>query len=164
MISIFEAITILAGMISLMVGYYHSSLSPIAIGCFVIGLLWLLSLWRRWTWVASLGLVVFMGAAMLGLWIGLSPILMVCGVLFGLSAWDLADFSRRLHRAAPEDDLRKLENIHLVRLILLGVVSLILSLLAVFLHLQISFGWMFLLAFAVVLGMVQLVKRLRRGE
>jgi hypothetical protein len=164
MIPVAEAIATLVGMLSLMGGYYHSSLSPVAIGCFVIGLLWLLSQWRRWSWVPSLGLVVFMGAAMLGLWIGLSPILMTCGVLFGLTAWDLADFSSRLHRAAPEDNLRKLENTHLVRLTLLGLVSLSLSLLAMFLHLQISFGWMFLLAFAVILGMAQLVKRLRRGE
>jgi hypothetical protein len=163
-IPVAETICNLAGMLSLMAGYYDSSLSPVAIGCFVIGLLWLLSQWRRWAWVASLGLVVFVGAAVLGLWIGLSPTLMACSVLGGLLAWDLADFSRRLHCAAPEDDLRKLENKHFLRLVILGAIGLSLSLVAMYLHLQISFGWMFLLAFAALLGMMQLVKHLRRGD
>ncbi len=164
MIPVAETICILAGMLSLMAAYYNSSLAPVAIGCFVVGLFWLFSRWRRWAWVASLGLVIFVGAAVLGLWIGLSPILMTCSVLGGLLAWDLADFSRRLYRAAPEDDLRKLENKHLVRLVILGVIGLSLSLVAMYLNLRISFGWMFLLAFAALLGLMQLVKRLRRGE
>jgi hypothetical protein len=149
-------------MISLMAGYSHSKLSPVGIGCFVIGLIWLLAEWRLWAWVASPALFVLVGAAGIGAWLGLSPILMAFSVLGSLLAWDLADFSRRLHSAAPEDDLRKLENKHLVRLGILGTTGLPLSLVAMYLHLQISFGWMFLLALAVVLGMMQLVKRLRR--
>ncbi len=159
-----KTICILAGTMTLMAEYYHSKFSLVAIGCFVIGLLWLLAEWRRWPWVASPALFVLVGAAGIGAWMGLSPILMAFSVLGSLLAWDLADFSRRLHCAAPEDDLRKLENKHLVRLVILGVIGLSLSLTAMYLNLQISFGWMFLLAFAALLGMMQLVKRLRQGE
>jgi hypothetical protein len=159
----FETICILAGTLALTAGYYHSSLSPVGIGCFVVGSLWLVSQWRRWTWVASLGLFVFVGAAVLGVWIGLRPIPMAFSVLGSLLAWDLADFSRRSQSAAPEDDLRRLEKKHLLRIAILGVAGLSLSLVAMYLHLQISFGWMFLLAFATVLGMMQLVKRFRQG-
>jgi hypothetical protein len=159
-----ESICILAGMLALMAGYYQSALFPVAIACFVIGALWFLSQWRHWTWAASLGLFVFISAAGVGIWIGLSPILMAIGVLGSLSAWDLADFSRRLGSAAPGDDLRKLEKKHLIRLASLAVVGLALILAALVLHTQISFGWVFLLTVAAVLGMVQLVNRFRRGR
>ncbi|MGA2489422.1 MAG: hypothetical protein ABSF99_04440 [Anaerolineales bacterium] len=78
-------------------------------------------------------------------------------------AWDLADFSRRLQDAAPDDDLQKLENNHLVRLASLGTISLALTLTALLLHLRISFGWMMLLTVVAIFGMMQLVNRVRRG-
>jgi hypothetical protein len=158
-----ETICILAGMLTLMAGYFQSGLSLVAIGCFVIGLLWLFSQQRRWTWVASLAFFVFVGAAGVGVWIKLSPILMAFSVLGSLSAWDLDDFSRRLRGAAAEDDLRKLEKNHLLRLASLGTIGLALILAALLIHLRISFGWLFLLAFMVVLGVMQLADRLRRG-
>jgi hypothetical protein len=158
-----ETICILAGTLPLVAGFFQSNLSPVAIGCFMIGLIWLLSQWRRWIMVASFGLFVFVVAAGIGIWIGLSPFLMAVSVLGSLSAWDLAGFSLRLRRAAPEDDLRKLEKNHLVRLAGLAAIGLVLILAAAFSHLRISFGWLFLLAIAVVLGMMQLVNHLRRG-
>jgi hypothetical protein len=150
-------------MLALMAGYSQSSLSPVAIGCFIMGLLWLLSQWRRWAWVASLGFLGFVCAAGVGVGIGLNPILMALGVLGSLLAWDLSDFSRRLGGAAPEDNLRMLENKHLVRLASLGAIGFVLMLAALVMQLRISFGWVFLLAIAAVAGMLQLVNRLHRG-
>jgi len=158
-----ETICILTGMLALVAGYYQSGLSSVAIGCFVLGLLWLLSQRRNWYWVASPGLFIFVAAAGIGVWIGLNPILMAFSVLGSLLAWDLADFSRRIHAAAPEDDLRRLQEKHLVRLVSLGAVGLALILAALLMRLRISFGWIFLLTIAAVAGMMQLVKRLRRG-
>jgi hypothetical protein len=150
-------------MLPLIAGYIQLNLSAVAIGCFVIGSLWLLSLWRRWMWIASPGLFAFVIAAGIGIWIGLSPILMACSVLGSLLAWDLDDFSRRLRGAAPEDDLRRLEKMHLLRLAILGSISLSLNLVTLVIHFRIAFGWMFLLTLMAVLGIIQLVNRLRRG-
>ncbi len=147
-----------------MAGYSNSGLSLVAIGCLLIGLIWLLAEWRRWAWVALPALFVLVCAAGIGAWKGLSPILMVFSVLGSLLAGDLNDFSHRLHSAAPEDDLKKLEKMHLARLVILGATGLSLSLVAMYLHLQISFGWMFLVAFAAVLGLMQLVKSFRQGD
>jgi hypothetical protein len=158
-----ETICILAGMLPLTVAYFLSNRSALAIGCFVVGLLWLLSQWRRWTRVAHAGLIVFITAAGIGVWIGLNPILMALSVLGSLLAWDLADFSGRLHAAAPEDDLRILVKSHLLHLAGLGVIGLVVILAALLFHLRISFGWLFLLAFVAVFGMMQLANRLRRG-
>jgi hypothetical protein len=163
MIFMAETLCILIGMLPLMAGYYESGLSLIAIGCFIVGLFWLLSQWRKWAWVASLGLFCFVSAAGIGIWFGLSPVMMVFSVLGNLLAWDLADFSRRLQDAAPDDDLQKLENNHLVRLASLGTISLALTLTALLLHLRISFGWMMLLTVVAIFGMMQLVNRVRRG-
>jgi hypothetical protein len=150
-------------MAALVAGYYQADLSTIAFGCLVIGLLWLISQWRRWYWVASFGLFAFVGAAGIGVWFSLSPILMAFSVLGSLSAWDLADFSRRLGRAAPEDDLRPLQKKHLLRLASLGAIGMALILAALFLNLRISFGWVFLLTLAALLGLMQLVNHLRQG-
>jgi hypothetical protein len=158
-----ETICILAGTLALVAGYYPTDLYPVAIGCFVIGLLWLLSQWQAWAWVAPLGLFVFVSAAGIGVWIRMSPTLMAFSVLASLLAWDLSDFSRRLRSAAPEDDLRKIKSKHLVRLAGLGAIGLALSLAALVMHLRFSFEWVFLLTIATVAGMMQLVNRLRRG-
>ncbi len=163
MLLIAEILCILTGMAPLITGYYQSNLSTVAIACFVVGSLWLLSSWRHWAWVASAGLLAFTILAGMGVWTGLSPFLMAESILGSLLAWDLADFSHRRREAAPEDDLRKLEKNHIVRLASLGAIGLSLDLAAVLVHLRISFGWMFILAIATVLGMMQLVKRLRRG-
>ena len=163
MIMITETICILAGMLPLAAGYFQVDLPLVAIICLIIGLLWLLSQWRRLDWVASLGMLVFTSASALGVQVGMSPFLLAISVLGSLLAWDLADFSRRLRRAAPEDDLRPLEKQHLTRLAGLGGLSLVLTLAALIVHLQISFGWLFLLAIVAVLGLLQLVKRLRQA-
>jgi hypothetical protein len=162
-IIIAETICILAGMLPLAAGYFQADLPLVAIICLVIGLLWLLSQWRRLDWTASLGMLVFTSASALGVWVGLSPFLLAISVLGSLLAWDLADFSRRLRRAAPEDDLRPLEKQHLIRLAGLGGLSLVLTLAALIVRLQVSFGWLFLLAIVAVLGLLQLVKRLRQN-
>ena len=163
MIIIAETICILAGMLPLAAGYFQFDLPFVGIGCLVIGLLWLLSQWRHLDWAASLSMLVFTCAAALGVWVGLSPFLLAISVLGSLLAWDLADLSRRLRWAAPEDDLHLLEKQHLLRLAGLGGLSLVLTLAALIVRLQISFGWLFLLAIVAALGLLQLVKRLRQA-
>lgn len=156
-----ETICILAGMLLLIAGYLQSQLFTVAVGCFGIGLFWIYSERRGWRWVASVALFIFVSAAGAGVWIGLPPILMALSVLGSLMAWDLASLSRRIKDAAPEDDLRNLEKIHLVQLASLGAAGLVLILAALFIHLRISFGWMFLLVLAVVFGIMQMVRRYR---
>lgn len=163
MVTAVETICVLAGLVPLAFGFAQYNLLPMAIGCSVIGLLWLAAFWRHWTWAASLGLLVFVGAAGLGVWIGLPPIMMGFSVLASLSAWDLAHFSLRLSKAAPEDDLRKIRNHHLLRLAGQGALGLVLILAAVLLQLKITFGWLFLLAILAVIGVMQLADRIRQA-
>jgi hypothetical protein len=163
---IFETLCILAAALSLVAGYIQFGLPQAAVACLVTAVLWLIELfshWPRLKWVPSAGLLVFILMAGLGAWVGLSLFLPAVSVLFSLWAWDLSDFSRRLRRAAPQDDLRGLEKAHFLRLGVLGGISLALMLTALLVHLQISFGWLFLLALFAILGLLQLVKRVRMG-
>jgi hypothetical protein len=162
-IIIAETICILAGMLPLAAGYFFSDLPLVAVVCLIFGLIWLLSQWVRLDWAATLGMLVFACLAGLGVWIGLSPILLSISFLGSMLAWDLSDFSRRLRRATPGDDLGTLEKQHLLRLGALGGLSLVLMLAALLVHLQLSFGWLFLIALVAILGLLQLVKRLRQG-
>ena len=156
-----ETACILLGLLPLAAGYFQFHFPQVAIACLVIGLLWLVTQGRRWSWVAGFGLFVFVCAAGAGVWIGLSPLWMGLSVLGSISAWDLADFFRRLQNAAPEEDLRQIKTAHLARLGVLDGVSLVLILVVMLVHLHISFGWMFVLALAAILGIVQVVRRYR---
>ncbi len=163
MLVVIEITCVLAGMTPLVGGYYLAGLSPVAIACLITGSFWLISLWRQWTWLASLGLFAFVGAGAAGVWLGMNPILVAFSMLGSLLAWDLAGFSRRLRGMAPEDDLRRIEKTHFVRLAGLGAIGMVLVLAGLGMNLRFSFGWAFLLTLAAILGILQLADRLRRG-
>ncbi len=159
-----ESIGILLGTLPLVVGYLQFHLPLAAFGALAVGLLWLFSRQRFRVWIASIGLFICVCASGAGAWLGLSPILMAISILGSLSAWDLADFSRRLRRAAPEDDLRQLENKHLVQLASLVGISLVLVLMGLLIRLHIPFWWLILLTLAAVYGVMQLIDRIRRRD
>ncbi len=163
MLIIAESFCILVGYLPLVAGYFQHQLPVVAIGAFAVGLLWLFWSARYRIWIASIGLFLLVCASGIGVWLGLSPVLMATSILGSLSAWDLAGFSHRLQRAAPEDDLRQLKKSHLVQLASLVVISLVLVLLGLLIRVKIPFWWLFLLALAAVFGIMQLVNRMQRG-
>jgi hypothetical protein len=163
MLVIVESTCILIGTLLLVVGYFQFQLPLVAIGTIAVGLLWLFLPPRYRTWNASIGLFLFSCASGIGVWLGLSPVLMAICILGSLSAWDLAGFSHRLLRAAPEDDLSQLVKSHLSQLASLVGISLVLVLLGLFIRINIPFWWLFLLVLAAVFGIMQLVNRMQRG-
>ena len=158
-----EWFCILAGTLPLAAGYFQIRWYPGVVFCLAVGAFWILAARLSWSWAAWPGLLVLAAAAAGGILLGFSPLLMAFSLLGILSAWDLQDFNRRLRKAAPGDDLRGLEKSHLLRLALLDTSGLALMLAAVNLHIRINFEWVFLLVLVLVLGMLELVKRLRRG-
>lgn len=164
MLIIFGMICILVATLPLAAGYFQVNLPPVTIVCLLAGFIWLISLWQRVDWAASVGLLVVACAAMLGVWLGLSPLLLAISLLSGLLAWDLSDFSNRLRRAACADDLSLLVKRHLLRLGGLGGLSLILMIVALFVHVRISFGWLLLIAIVLIFGLLQLARHLRQSS
>jgi hypothetical protein len=150
-------ISIVLGVGSLAQGYANAGLDPFARWLLIFGMAWLFSQWRRWWWFSSVGLVIVILIAAMGLWLDLVPGWMFSGGIFGLVAWDLTDYRRRLRFAAVDDDQRDLERRHLVRLTLLAFTGLLLSSFAMLMRLQFSFEWAVLLVLVILLGLTQLV-------
>jgi len=138
-------------------GYFLSGLDWPAVGLLVVGVLWIVGLALRWDWVSPLGMFAAFGAAALGLFLDLSPVLLISGALFALLAWDLAEFSIRLRLASPEDDVATLEKSHLLRLVAVVLAGGLLSAFALSLRLKPSFEWTIILMFFAVWGIGRVV-------
>ncbi|RME88379.1 MAG: hypothetical protein D6770_07135 [Anaerolineae bacterium] len=117
-------LALLMGIFSLAWGYSQGGYALFARWVLGFGALWFFAQVRRWSWVSTLGLPAFTAAAAYGLWLDLPPSWMLAGALGGLVTWDLGEFLRRLRHAAPQEDVRTLERIHLARVLLLTVLVL----------------------------------------
>lgn len=130
-----------------------------------LGFLWLIGQWRQWRWMASIGLVFFVGAAAGGFWLGLAAGWMLLGVVAALDAWDLDYFFQRLSRVAADETLaqrRELKQRHLRRLAVVNVMGLLLAAVALEVRFEFSFGAAFWLGLLAILGLSQAVGFLRR--
>lgn len=153
---------IVIGIGSLAWGYAQVSLPQFARWIILFGALWLAAVWRRWRWFARIGLLFNFLAAALGLWLlNFSPGWMFAGVIGGLMAWDLTDFSYRL-RFAADEERRGLERRHLVRISFLVTLGFGLASIAMFIKWQFNFDWALLLAIVAAFGIIQLAMWLRQ--
>jgi hypothetical protein len=159
-----DLVSILVGTGALASGYFSQGHRTGAIWLLVLGALWLLAEIRRLRWFASIGFLVCLAAAGWGLWIGLSGLWMLAGVVGALSAWDLSDFLLRVKEAAPEDEVPQMAQRHLVRLAVLTTIGLGLSLLSMLYEWKLSFEWAAFLALLSALGVTYFIRRVRRGE
>jgi hypothetical protein len=158
-------ISLILGMGSLAWGFYTSGHPKLALLPILLAVLWAASLWRRWYWFASLGLLVAVTAAAYGMWLGAEAVMnwMIAGAVGNLIAWDLTDFIRRLYLGAREDHSRSLERGHLARAAILAVVGMLVGSIPLIINLQFSFEWGVLLVLVAAFGVTQLVSWLRRG-
>jgi hypothetical protein len=128
-------------------GYYLGGWKWPAVGLFVF---WMIGLIIHWAWVPPGGLFVACVAASMGLFLDLSPLLLIPSAIFALLAWDLAGFQDRLSMASPDDDVITLEKRHLFRLSVLALGGIGLSGLALYLHFKFPFEWTVILVFFTV--------------
>jgi hypothetical protein len=127
-----------------------------------LGLLCLVGQWRSWGWVLSAGLVLFVTAATLGLWLSLPTGWMLAGVVAALSAWDLNRFARRLKRAGHVESARELEQSHLWRLLAVDALGAAVAAATLGLRIELGFGAAFLLGLIAVLALSRAIGWLRR--
>jgi hypothetical protein len=155
-------VSILVSVASLVMGYRAEGHAEWTRGLLAFGALWAFAQWRRWRWFPSIGLLTALAAAGSGLWIGLPSGWMLAGALGALFAWDLSDFERRLHHAAPEDAPALVQR-HLMRLGMLAAAGLAYSLLGMLYWWKYSLDWTGYTAILSALGISLLVGRMRRG-
>jgi len=126
-----------------------------------LGLLWLLGQWRGWRGLASVTFVVFVGAAVVGLWLDVPETLMLLAVVAALTAWDLDHFARRLRVVERVEGAQSLERHHLQRLFIVDGLGVVLSAAALGFEVKLSFGAAFLLGLLMVLAVSRAIGSLR---
>jgi hypothetical protein len=127
-----------------------------------LGPLWLLGLWRDWGWMASLGLVLFIGAAVGGFYLDLTAGWMLLGAVAALVAWDLHSFRQRLRSVGRVGGARELERRHLWRLLVVSGLGLLLAGTALGIKVKFSFAVACLLGLLAALGLNRTIGFLRR--
>jgi len=156
-----------------------------ATGFIVLGAAWWFGRRLRWQGFASLMLVCFVAASMLGFWLAY-PLgwvwFSLLGLVAALNAWNLDDFLRRWRQTVSIEQLpaegtrggsswdetppvaawQALEHHHLRRLLAVDVVGLLLAALALVIRFQISFSLTFLLGVLAIWGLSRTIALLCR--
>jgi hypothetical protein len=152
--------------LALALGYGLGGLAPVVPALVLVGGLWLLAAWQRWTWAATPGLVLCTAAAGFGVWWGLAADWMLVGLVAALCAWDLDHFRWRLGQVTWSGEAaerrRMLEWHHLQRLGLVAGLGLLLASISLRLRLRLTFLPAVLLGLLIVWGLSQAVVVLRR--
>ncbi len=154
---------IVLGIGSLAWGYLQVGLPQFSRWILFFGAVWLLAVWQRWRWFATIGLIFNFLVAALGLWLlNFPPGWMFAGAIGALLAWDLTYFRYRQRFVASDAERHAMEGRHLVRLSVLALLGFGLASLAMALKLQFNFQWALLLALVAILGTMQLVSWFRK--
>jgi hypothetical protein len=156
-------LSIILGTSSLAYGYWQAGLPDPARWIVLLGIVWLLSHWRKIYWVSSVMLLLAVLAAGFGVWRELPMAWMLLGALGGLLGWDLSDFARRLRYAAPTDDVRGMERSHLARVGIIAALGFGLAWLSGVIRInRLAFEVAVGLVLLAALGLTRLVIRLRK--
>lgn len=156
-------LSILLGTASLAMGYRQAGGAAYSIWFLALAALWVLSHFRKQYWFSSIALLITVVAAAYGVWRGFPTVWMLLGAVGALLAWDLSDFARRLSYAAPMDDTRSMERLHLERVGIVAAVGIGLALLSLYIRInrlafEVAAGLLLLAA----LGLTRLVIGLRK--
>ncbi|MBI3162260.1 MAG: hypothetical protein HYZ23_07105 [Chloroflexi bacterium] len=128
----------------------------------LFGIVWLVTAWRGWGWLASPALAFAVMLAGAGLWFGLTPGWMFAGGIFSLFAWDMTDFRRRMIGVASDEHTRAVERRHIARISLLSLAGLFVASLAMIVRLKFTFEWGVFLVVVILLGLSQLAGWLKK--
>ncbi len=126
------------------------------------GLLLILGRRFEWRWTGSLGLFFFAVAAARCSFLKVQPEWLLLSVVAGLSLRDLHAFLGRLNRAEKVERSLDLERRHIKRLMITSGLGLLLGLITLKVDMNVRFGWMLLMAIALILGLSRLMERIGR--
>lgn len=156
-------LSVILGTVSLAYGFSQAGMTDPARWFILLGIVWILSHWRKLHWVSSLAFAIMILGSAYGVWNNFTTIWMLLGALGGLLGWDLSDFARRLSYAAPTDDIRGMERRHLTRTAIVAALGFGIALLSLVIRInrlafEVAVGLVLLAAF----GLTRLVIRLRK--
>lgn len=105
-------------------GFFQTDYENTAKAILAFGLLWLISLWRRWKWFPSLALILSIFVSIFGLWFDLPLVWMFSGAIFALIAWDLNQFQIKLSLLPDREDKQGMTRRRLIRIMFLVLIGL----------------------------------------
>ena len=128
MISIALVICIVISTSSFAWGYWQAGLEGAARWIVVFGIIWLLAQWRKWREFSVPAVFLALFLAAYGVWYKFVPGLMFSGAVFGVLAWNLNEFQRKLRMLPQREDKAGMTRRHLIRIGLLSVGSILIAL------------------------------------
>ena len=160
----YASIMICVAMLSYGMGTKGISFLSVSIGIILLGIVWIAALIRGFPLISAFGFPIFVLLSIVGIWLDLSPWLMLTSITATLVTWDLIHFNERLQMIGDFEDRRRMEMSHFLRLGIVlgvGVIGYDISMQA---HIDLSFGGAALLALLGIWGVSALVYRLRSRE
>jgi len=140
----------------------QGNLAAGVLGAVVLGITWIVSVGRQWRWFSFLGLFLVCTGAVFGIWVGLPPLGIIVSSLAALLAWDLDRFNYRLNLAAAEDDIATIERSYLGKLSIYTLVSLAITLSAVYIQIELTFFRSVFLVVVSIIGLLFLNRLFRQ--
>ena len=133
--------------------------APICLG---LGAFWLIGEQLDWRWTNALGLICFIGAAIIGIWSGIAAPLILFSTIAALVAWDLLRFAQRLRTATRVEGADVLMRAHVQRLLVAAALGLLLGGISQGVQLEISFSGALLLGGLAILGLSRAIGFIQR--
>jgi len=140
MIRYFQFFFICLTTIAVIIAYGSGGLLKVAFCVVLLGVLWIVGLYKRWKWCGNLMFLIIIGTCTVGLFYNLSFVWILLGVTGALSAQDVNRFEQRKSMAGIIKSLHDMEKAHLIRLMTVIVFSLILGTITQLINTRIEFG------------------------
>ncbi|MBL8062994.1 MAG: hypothetical protein JNK32_08255 [Anaerolineales bacterium] len=162
MIAIALVFSIMISLGSFAWGYWQAGYEGISRWIIGFGIFWLVAQWRKWRWVSTAGIFLFILLAIVGVWLNFIAGWMFSGSIFAFFAWNLTEFQHSLSFVNARDDVRGMSRRHLARISLLAMAGLMLVSLFVLARGQFSLEWGMFLLGVLLVGSLQLVAWFRK--
>ncbi len=140
MIRNFQSFFICLTTIAVIIAYGSGGLLKVAFCVALLGVLWIVGLYKRWKWCGNLMFLIIIGICTVGLYFNLSFVWLLLGLTGALSAHDVNRFEQRKSMAGIIKNLHGMEKHHLIRLMTVIIFSLILGTITPFINIRIEFG------------------------
>jgi len=140
MIRYFQFFFICLTTIAVIIAYGSGGLLKVAFCVALLGVLWIVGLYKRWKWCGNLMFLIIIGACTVGLFYNLSFVWILLGLTGALSAHDVNRFEQRKSMAGIIKSIHDTDKNHLIRLMTVIVFSLILGTITQFINIRIEFG------------------------
>jgi len=148
--------------IAVSLAYGTGNLENVALVVVLLGAFWITGCYKGWSWLNSMMFLVFVGFCTVGLYFNPAGEWLFLGLIGTLSAFDMSRFEQRKTRAVIIKTKHDLEKHHLLRLVIVILLSLVLGIITASIKINIKFGAVLTLGLLAVLCLNRVTIYLKR--